>query len=233
MESRHVRSIRNEKEDTPAAANMRMKAMRAMFSWANEEEEFHGNPTLGVKNIKYVEKGHHSWTVDEVEQYRKRHQLGTPARLALDLIVYTTGRREDIPRFGPQHFKDGRIKYRQGKNENRAPIDIDIPIHAELQKSVEACKTKHLTYLVTEYGKPFTSNGFGNKFKDWCRQAGLPHCSAHGVRKFTAAQLAESDATPHQIGAVTGHQSLEEIERYTKAARRGKLADEAMAKFKR
>jgi integrase/recombinase XerD len=233
MESRHVRQIRNEKEETPAAANMRMKAMRAMFSWANEEEEFHGNPTLGVKNIKYVERGHHSWTLEEVEQYRARHKLGTKARVALDLIVYTTGRREDIPRFGPQHFKNGRIKYRQGKNDKRAPIDIDIPIHAELQKSIDACQTKHLTYLVTEFGKPFSTNGFGNKFKDWCRQAGLPHCSAHGVRKHTAARLAESDATPHQIGAVTGHQSLEEIERYTKAARRPKLADEAMAKLKR
>lgn len=233
MESRHVRAIRNEKEATPAAANMRMKAMRAMFSWANEEEEFHGNPTLGVKNLKYVEKGHHSWTPEEVEQYRKHHKRGTLARLALDLIVYTTGRREDIPRFGPQHFKNGRIKYRQGKNDQRAPIDMDIPIHPELQKTVNATTCRHLTYLVTEYGKPFTTNGFGNKFKDWCRQADLPHCSAHGVRKFTAAQLAESDATPHQIGAVTGHQSLEEIERYTKAARKPRLADEAMKKLKR
>jgi integrase/recombinase XerD len=41
----------------------------------------------------------------------------------------------------------------------------------------------------------------------------LTHCSAHGVRKHTAARLAENDATPHQIGAITGHQSLEEIER--------------------
>lgn len=233
MESRHVRKIRNEKEETPAAANMRMKSMRAMFAWANEEEEFAGNPTLGVKNIKYVEKGHHSWTVEEVDQYRERHKLGTKARVALDLIVYTTGRREDIPRFGPQHFKNGRIKYRQGKNDQRAPIDIDIPIHPELQRSIDACPTKHLTYLVTQFGKPFTTNGFGGKFKDWCRQAGLHHCSAHGVRKHTAAQLAENDATPHQIGAVTGHQSLKEIERYTKAASKGKLADEAMAKLKR
>ncbi len=27
--------------------------------------------------------------------------------------------------------------------------------------------------MITEYGKPFTANGFGNKFKDWCRQADL------------------------------------------------------------
>jgi hypothetical protein len=32
--------------------------------------------------------------------------------------------------------------------------------------------------------------------------------------------------------AVTGHQSLEEVERYTRAAERKKLADRAMAKLK-
>lgn len=230
MESRHVRKIRNEK--TRAAANQRMKALRAMFGWANEEEVTSVNPTLGVKNVKYLSTGHHTWTEDEVAQFYGRHPIGTKARLAIDLIRYTTGRREDIPRFGPQHIREGRIRFRQGKNEDRAPIDIDIPVHPDLAASIEAYGSKHLTFLTTAFGKPFTTNGFGNKFKDWCRQANLPHCSAHGVRKFTATKLAESDATPHQIGSVTGHTSLKEIERYTRKAQRSKMATEAIAKLK-
>jgi integrase len=90
-----------------------------------------------------------------------------------------------------------------------------------------------LTFLVTEYGKPFTANGFGNVFKDWCRQANLPHCSAHGLRKALATRLAEHGATPHEIMAISGHQSLEEVERYTRAARKSRLADSAMSKLKR
>jgi hypothetical protein len=39
MEPRHVRRIRDAKIDTPAAANQRLKALRTMFSWANEAEE--------------------------------------------------------------------------------------------------------------------------------------------------------------------------------------------------
>src|SRR6185437_7287307 len=80
--------------------------------------------------------------------------------------------------------------------------------------------------------RPFSAAGFGNKFRDWCNQANLPHCSAHGLRKATAARLAERGATAHEIMAITGHKSLEEVERYTRAARRGKLADSAMSKFK-
>jgi integrase/recombinase XerD len=111
------------------------------------------------------------------------------------------------------------------------PIDIDIPLHPALQASIEAAKIGNLTFLITEFGKPFTANGFGGKFKDWCRQANLPHCSAHGVRKATATELAESGATPHEIGAITGHTSLKEIERYTKAARKRGLANNGMAKL--
>jgi hypothetical protein len=44
--------------------------------------------------------------------------------------------------------------------------------------------------------------------------------------------LAEAGASTHEIAAVTGHMSLEEIERYTRAVRKKKLADSAMARLK-
>jgi integrase/recombinase XerD len=214
-------------------ANQLLKALRALFNWANEAEETTVNPTIGVKKLKYRSDGHHTWTDEEIQQFYKRHPLGLQARLALDLLRYTTGRREDGPRLGRQHIRDGRIRFRQAKNEHRNPIDIDIPLHPELAASITAAKVNtQMTFLLTQFGKPFNANGFGNKFKDWCRQADLPHCSAHGVRKATSTALAESGATTHEIMAVTGHQTLEEVERYTKAASRKKTADAAMAKLK-
>jgi integrase/recombinase XerD len=107
-----------------------------------------------------------------------------------------------------------------------------LVLHPELKASIEASAVGNMTLLITEYGKPFTANGFGNKFKDWCRQADLPHCSAHGVRKATSTALAEAGATPHEIMAITGHQTLEEVERYTKAFSRQKTADTGMAKLR-
>jgi len=52
------------------------------------------------------------------------------------------------------------------------------------------------------------------------------------VRKATATALAEAGATPHEIGAITGHTSLKEIERYTKAAQRSGMATQGMSKLK-
>lgn len=152
--------------------------------------------------------------------------------MALDLLHYTGGRREDAVRLGPQHVRDGRVHFTQAKNEHRKPVEIDIPMHPELAATIKATPSGHMTFLVTTYGKPFTPAGFGNAMRDWCNQANLLHCSAHGLRKACATALAEAGATPHEIAAVTGHMSFEEIERYTRAARKRKLADTAIAKLK-
>jgi hypothetical protein len=43
--------------------------------------------------------------------------------------------------------------------------------------------------------------------------------------------LAENAATPHEMMSITGHRSIEEVERYTKAARMRMTANAAMAKL--
>jgi integrase len=234
MRSTHVRKLRNEKAAKPGAARNRLKALRALFRWAVEEELAPHDPTKGVEPIPYTPKPYHTWTIEEVETFEKRHPVGTKARLAMALMLYTACRREDAVRLGPPHVKNGRLQYRQAKNEHRPnPVDIDIPLHPDLAKIIAETKSGQLTFLATEYGRPFSPNGFGNKMRDWCNQAGLPHCSAHGLRKATATRLAERGARPHQIMAITGHKSLAEVERYTREAERRKLADSAMARLKR
>jgi integrase len=67
--------------------------------------------------------------------------------------------------------------------------------------------------------------------RKWCAEAGLPECSAHGLRKACARRLAEAGATAHEIMAVTGHKTLAEVQRYTETAMREGLADSAHAKL--
>jgi integrase/recombinase XerD len=233
MRPKHVRLLRDELADRPGAARNRLKALRALFRWAVEADEASHDPTRDVKAISYATKGHHTWTLEEVHAFETCHPIGTKARLAMAILLYTTCRREDAVRLGPQHVRNGRIRYRQAKNEHRNPVDIDIPLHPDLATAIAAAPSAHLTFLVTDLGRPFTPAGFGNKFRGWCDKANLPHCSAHGLRKATSARLAERGATAHEIMAITGHQSLEEVERYTRAARKSQLADSAMSKLKR
>jgi integrase len=231
LRPKDVRELRDELSANPAVANTRLKAMRALFAWAFENDHVPADPTIGIKKLAYASSGHHAWTLDEVAQFVARHPRGTKAHLAMALMFYTTGRREDAVRLGPQHVRGGRVRFTQAKNEHRKPVEVDIPLRPELAVSIGAAPASgHLTFLTTEYGRPFSVAGFGNWFRARCDEAGLKHCSAHGLRKAMATWLAEQGATAHEIMAVTGHQSLEEAERYTRAASRSRLATSAMAK---
>ena len=242
LKDKHIRKLRDEL--VRAASKKRLKALKALFSWAVDAEEASHNPTIGVRPIKYPEIGIPTWSEEEITQYEKHHEIGTSARLAMALMLYTACRLEDAIRFGPQHFRNGRVQFAQAKNEHRRdPVSIDIKIHRDLRAIIDATPLPHLVqangqpasfgrFLVVRNARPFTPRLFGKRFKDWCRQANLPHCSSHGLRKAAARRLAEVGCTTHEIMSYTGHKSLKEVERYTKEARKAKLADAAMAKLK-
>ena len=232
MKPKHIRKLRDEKADTPEAANALVKALRQVFKWGVEAEHLESNPAKEVPYIKTGSQGFHSWTIGEVRQYEKRHPIGTRARLALALLLYTTQRRSDVVRLGHKMVHDGWFKFTQYKNARRNPIKLEIPICTELQQIIQATTPLGKdTYLVTEFGRPFSAAGFGNRFRKWCDEAGLPHCSAHGLRKAGSARLAELGASDREIMAITGHQTAKEVDRYTKGARQKKLAASAMKKW--
>ena len=208
----------------PEAANGRVKAIRAVCAWAVEEKHLATNPARDVLRIKHASSGYHSWTPEEVEKFEQAYPIGSKPRLALALLIYTGVRRSDVVRLGNQHARDRWLRFRQHKNRNRHPVEVEIPILPELQRVLDASPTGDLTFLATAYGRPFTAAGFGIRFREWCNKAGLPHCTAHGLRKAGAALAAENGATEHQLMAIFGWQTIKEAERYTKAARRKKMA---------
>jgi integrase len=235
MTSKAVRILRDRKADLPNAANDRIKAIRRVFKWALEYEVpgVKGNPARDVAYLRVREGGYHSWTMAEVEAYERRHSVGTTARLALALLLYTGQRRSDVILFGRQHVRSGSLHFTQHKNRNRKPITLELPILPVLQKVIDASGTGDLTFLINEYGRPFTAAGFGNKMRNWCDDAGLPQCTAHGLRKAGAVIAAENGATPHELMSIFGWLTLKEAERYTRAAEQKKIAARAMPMLER
>ncbi|TPL40631.1 tyrosine-type recombinase/integrase [Mesorhizobium sp. B2-4-6] len=225
-----VRMLRDRKAELPEAGNGRVKAIRQVFKWAIDPAVDHAqfNPARDIAYFKATGDGFHSWTIEEVEKFEERHPIGTKARLALDLLLYTLQRRSDVVLFGKQHVRNGVLKFTQQKNRRRKAVTLEIPIHPNLQFTVDHSPCGDLTYLVTEFKKPFTANGFGNWFRKRCDEAGLPHCSAHGLRKAGSSRMADRGATEHQIMSVTGHQTSKEVNRYTKAARQKVIARTAV-----
>lgn len=150
------------------------------------------------------------------------------------LFLLTGVRRSDVVKLGRQHEgrnADGNktLAFIATKNKHRKPVRIEIPVLPELQRVLDGSTCGRMTYLTTEYGRTFSVAGFGNWFRDRCNEAGLPHCSAHGLRKAAATTAAENGASAHQLTSMFGWMTLAEAERYTRSAERTKLAASGMA----
>jgi integrase len=228
---KHIRRFRDVKADHPEAANQLLKILRQVLGFAVASDLIDHNAAREVPYIRGNRSGFHTWTIDEVRQYETVHPIGTPARLALALLLYTGQRRSDVVRLGKQHVKDGALTFTQSKGGNRNPVTLTIPILSQLQEVIDASKTGQLVFLASQFAKPFTSDGFGNRFRKWCDAAGLRHCSAHGLRKAGATIAAENGATEHELMAIFGWKTLKQVQIYTRAASQKHLAAKAMHKL--
>ncbi|WP_291733737.1 site-specific integrase [Leisingera sp. F5] len=228
---RHIRSRRDEMTDRPEAANSMVKALRQLYRFALRYDHHEDNPAEKVEYLKGNADGFHSWSLEEIEKFEECHPVGTPARLALTLALYTGQRRADLVKLGKQHVRNGWLIFTQHKGRNRNPVRMEIPIIPALQQTIDQTPTGDLTFLATAFNRPFTSNGFGNRFRKWCDEAGLPNCSVHGLRKAAAARLAELGCSEHEIMAITGHKTSKEVTRYTRAASQKARAESALRRM--
>lgn len=213
------------KAETPDAANNVLRTARLLMKQALEMRLRRDDPTIGIKKMKTRSTGFTTWEEEHIEQFLEKHKPGTRAHLAFSMLIHTGQRRADIVTLGRQHVRNGMIVLRQQKTG----ADVAIPIHADLQGALDSAPKGNLTFITAATGKPLTPESFTNWFRDCVNEAGLPpKLSPHGLRKAICRRLAEAGCTSHEIMAISGHKTLSEVDRYTKAANREKLAKNAM-----
>jgi integrase len=222
---------------TVGVARTLLITLRPFLEWAVTEQMIEADPTAGIKIKLPKSDGHDTWTDEQIAQFGARWPIGTKERLALVLLVHTGQRRSDIIRMGRKHASNGVLAIKQSKRTRAGQMTVEIPMHPELVAAIDACPTPQVVsmhggdaYLLTATGRPFKERAFNDWFREACNAAGLPEsCVPHGLRKACCRRLADLGLSPQRIGAISGHLTLKEIERYTKAYDRRQAAKEAMA----
>jgi integrase len=227
-----IKRLRDLKVGRPGAANNRRKYLSAMFGWAIEAELLKTNPARDVRRQKYATSGFYTWSLSDITAFENRHPIGSKGRLALALLLYLGVRKGDVVRLGQGnvHGADGNrtIKFTPNKTRHQRTTESEKPLLPILEQVIAASPCGTTTFLETDFGKPFTAKGFGNWFRKRCDEAGLPKCSAHGLRKNGATLCAERGATEHQLMAIFDWSTPAQAATYTRAARRKVLAGSSM-----
>lgn len=228
LQAKHIRLLRDRKADKPGAANNRLKYIKVMLGWAVETDLMSVNIARDVKSLRYQSDGFYTWEEEDVQKFEQRWPIGTKQRLALALLMFVGTRRSDAVKLGPQHVRNSWFKFKPRKTKNSTGVIIELPVLEELADVLAASPLGDPAFLVTEKGKPFTANGFGNWFREACDEADLPQCSSHGLRKAGATRAAERGATTKQLMAIFGWSDPKQAEKYIKKADQKRLAKHAV-----
>lgn len=142
------------------------------------------DPTREVRRLRTASKGYPTWSESDIAMFEQRWPLGTRANLAMRLLLYTGQCRGDVIKMGRQHVRNGVIEVLRAKTGAR----LAIPVHRQLQEALATLPTFDMTFLMTDFGRPFAS---GAAFYQWfiwcCRQAvwrpGFRHtgCARHSL----------------------------------------------------
>jgi integrase len=231
LERRHVQAYISNLGSPSVQRNM-LRALRHLMRHCLNAGMITSDPTEGVMRAKMAQTGGFvPWTEEHVGRFEERHPVGTMARLALALYLNFGVRKGDVIRIGPRLIKNGELTdFQPQKTSRNGGKKITVPLLEETKQIIAATPLIGTgTYLVNQWGKPFTVGGFGNKMREWCDEAGLPDISSHGLRKLCLIRLAEAGFSAPAIASISGHKDLREIQLYIDAADRKKLARATMA----
>lgn len=204
-----------------------LKLMQLAVRWGYRTD----NPMLMAGRVKHKTVGYRTWTEGDIDRFRATWGENTPQRLAFEILLYTGLRRSDAVRLGRQHIQGSNLVLTTKKSGHTT--ELQIPIHDDFRKIIDATKPEHLNFIVTSQGASRSEKAFSNWIGEAADKAGLPsNSSPHGLRKAACRRLAEAGCTAHEIMSITGHKNLAEVETYCREANKKTLAASAIAKLK-
>jgi integrase len=205
------------------------------LQFAKEQGEIETNPARDAVISKYETKPHQPWTADDIKKFREFWEVGTPERQAMEVVYWTGARCVDARNLGWQKVEGGVLEFVQQKTGGTAfvPITDEAPESLrEDQKIFLECIGSDIIWITTRNGRPRSQKGLSQLISAAASKAGLPDGrSAHGLRKARAISLVYAGWTPHKIGAWTGHDSLKEVEDYTKGVNKRALVSSGNGKL--
>lgn len=217
----------------PNPANQRLKIWRAACGWWHERRWTEADLTHGIKRPKVPKSdGHQTWTEADVDAFRAHWPIHSAERLAFELIHWTGARISDAVLMTEAKIgRDGWMTYVQVKTGGQVAVPISAPApgfsdpsgQAHLLAAIAARPVRHVSLMVTAYGSPRSVKAASAWFSAAARAAGIDGKAAHGLRKRRAVLMAERGATTHQSAAWMGHETLTEVDRYSKAASRRRI----------
>ena len=224
LEPKHVLAMRDDREDTPAAANNLVRVLSSVISWSVPRGYRNDNPCEHVRKFKIGEWPRWSWEAICHFRVNAVPEMWGSAALAL----YTGQRQGDVLSMGWSSVDSGCIEVVQEKTGKK----VWIPIHRDLKAVLADMPRRSVKILTNQDGVPWTKDGFRSQWAHQmdCIELESGDCHGmvfHGLRKSAVCMLLEAGCSDAMVSAITG-QSRAMVEHYSHEINQHKLAAAAI-----
>lgn len=212
--------LRTENEHRPGSANMIIRAMSIILSFALDMGYVPFNPASRVRKLKGGT--YEKWTPEEVGRIvaLRDRKVST----AVMLGWYTGQREGDILDMQWRHYDGEHIAVKQRKTN----VEMKIKAHPDLKEYLDGIRgdARPEDYIVSGE-KRMNGSAFRSLFANRRDNLGITK-TFHGIRKGVASSLAESGSSINEIAAILGHKSLKMAAFYSEQANSNKMAESAV-----
>ncbi len=225
MPPERVLAFRDRYQDRPRTANYVVSVLRRLMAFALQRgyRPDQVNPAAGIKPLKTSGRGHRAWEEGEIKKFRDHWPKESLQRVAFELLLNTGQRGGDVAAMTRGQYDGQVIRLTQRKTGERLIIPASETLTAVLDPWLAT--HKNLVILTTRKGTGLNIYYFRHMLRDAFDDAGLPKdCDAHGLRYTAATVLKELGCDWEDIGAITGHATVEMVRKYTKKKRRATVA---------
>lgn len=224
VSKKYVKMVRDDMQDTPAAANSMVKVQKTLWYYAMEMELVDKNPWARVKAFKGG--AWEAWPAPALE--RAHTTLTGPSLTAFLLALYTGQRKGDVlkMRWHDIDYVENFIRVVQQKTDK----PLQIPIHPTLAEHLNSLQRNGVTVVGRRDGRQYTISGFNRIWRRQQAKHGFTGLKFHGLRRNAVNALLEAGCEVPEVSAVTG-QSFEMVQHYAAGVNQGLLAQSAMNKL--
>ncbi|QDY84888.1 tyrosine-type recombinase/integrase [Paenibacillus polymyxa] len=210
---------------SPVTVNTRIKGLRTMFRFLNEEGHISSNPCLRVGKAKEPVKKIRILTVDELKRLLgvpdRRSYAGFRDYVAINVLIDSFARigeilslkKSDIDfKLGMVWLDETKVKTRRGRG-----IPLTKRTLRLLKELIEENADFSSDYVfLTNYGEPIRDDRLRDRIKQHAREAGIEiNVHPHLFRHTSATMFLEKGGDLRHLASILGHTDLRMVMKYT------------------
>lgn len=238
MRRQHVTRLRNKIGTNTRTQDLFVAAVSRMFTIGMDLGYTDRNPAARIVRLNDPQS-YEPWPIEAHHKFMAS-EMPMWMRTAYMLALWTAQREGDILRLArARHdgagftIRQGRPEAKRGKGRKGKVVTLYINAAKPLRDYLASRTFNGLLFVTDDDGKPINSTRFRHEFREHLDLLGLNDLHFHGLRHTTATALADLGASPAEIQSMTGHQTLQMVEVYTKKANQKRLAASAVRRLER